>query len=64
MMGRPNHDQGPASVKSFRSTATTSRSSRPPRTSPVPTVCIQNAFCPSVATVTLAPSTAPEGGGW
>ena len=32
--------------------ATTSRSLRPPTTYPVPTVCIQNGFCPSVATVT------------
>jgi len=50
----------PASANSFQSITTTSRSSRPPTTSPVPTVCIQNGFCPSVATVTLAPSTAPR----
>ena len=60
---RPSFDVVPAPRNNLQSITTTSRSSRPPTTSPVPTVCIQNTFCPSVATVTLAASTAPRGGG-
>jgi hypothetical protein len=55
----PSFEVDSSISKSFRSIGATARSLRPLTTSPVPTVCTQNGFCPSVATMTLA-STAPR----
>jgi hypothetical protein len=58
----PSFEVDSSISESFRSIGATARSLGAPTTSAVPTFCIQNGFCPSVATITLAPSTAPRGG--